>query len=54
MILVYDEVADAQIREGGERSSEARIGTGRSLAEDLRVGEEDEAKIAPDEAAPGR
>ena len=54
MILVDDVVADAKVGERRERPTETRIGSRRPLAEDLRVGEEDEAKVAPDEAAARR
>ena len=54
VILVHDVVADTKIGERRERTTEPRVRTWRPLAEDLRVGEEDEAKIAPDEAAPRR
>ena len=54
VILVDDEVAAAQVGEGGERAAEALVGPRRPLAEDLRVGQEDEAELAPDEAAPRR
>ena len=52
VILVDDEVAAAQVGEGGERAAEALVRPRRALAEDLRVGQEDEAELAPDEAAP--
>ena len=54
VILVDDVVADAQVGEGGERAAEPRVRARRALAEDLRVGQEDEAEVAPDEAAPRR
>ena len=52
VVLVDDEVAGAEVGEGRERAAEPPVGARRSLAEDLRVGQEDEAELAPDEAAP--
>ena len=52
VILVDDVVADPQVGERGERPTEPRVGARRPLAEDLRVGQQHEAEIAPDEAAP--
>ena len=54
VVLVDDVVADAEVGERGERAAEAGVGTRRPLAEDLRVGEEDETEVAPDEPAPRR
>src|SRR4051794_8732259 len=54
VVLVDDEVADAQLREGLQRPPEARLSARGALAEDLAVREEDEAELAPDEAAAGR
>ena len=54
VVLVDDVVADPQVGEARERPAEARVGPGRSLAEDLRVGEQDETELAPDEAAARR
>src|SRR5207245_8494340 len=52
VVLVDDVIAVAQVGERLERAAEAQLGR-RALAEDLRVGEEDEPELAPDEAAPG-
>ena len=52
VVLVDDVVARAQIGERLERAAEARVGARRTLAEDLRVRQEREAELAPDEAAP--
>ena len=54
VVLVDDEVARPQVGEGGERPAEAAVGARRSLAEDLRVGQEHEAELAPDEPAARR
>jgi hypothetical protein len=54
VVLVHDEVAGAQVGEGGERAAEPPVGAGRPLAEDLRVGQQHEAELAPDEAAARR
>ncbi len=54
VILVDDEVAAAEVGERGERAAEPLVGARRPLAEDLRVGQQDEAELAPDEAAPRR
>ena len=54
VILVDDVVADPQVGERGERPAEPRVGARRPLAEDLRVGQQHEAEVAPDEAAPRR
>ena len=54
VVLVHDVVARAEVGEGGERATEAAVGTRRPLPEDLRVGQQDEPELAPDEAAPGR
>ena len=51
VVLVDDEVACPEVREGGERPAEAAVGARRPLAEDLCVGQEDEAELAPDESA---
>src|SRR6185436_633737 len=40
VVLVDDEVAGAEVGEGGERAAEALVGARRPLAEDLRVGQE--------------
>src|SRR3989442_13570983 len=51
VVLVDDVVAAAQVGERLQRSSEpGRMRSGGALAEDLRVREEDEAELAPDEA----
>ena len=52
VVLVDDEVAGAQVGEALQRAPRRRCRARRALAEDLRVGEQDEAEIAPDEAAP--
>ena len=54
VVLVDDEVARPQVGEGRERPAEAAVGARRPLAEDLRVGQEDEAELAPDEPAARR
>ena len=54
VVLVDDVVADPQVGERGERPTEPRVGARRPLAEDLRVGQQDEAELAPDEPAPRR
>ena len=54
VILVDDVVAGAKVGEGLERAAEVRGRSGRAFAKDLRVGEEDEPELTPDEAAPGR
>ena len=51
VILVDDVVADAEVGEGLERAAETRVHARRSLAEDLRVREECDAEVSPDEAA---
>src|SRR5581483_5971873 len=51
VILVDDEIASPQVGEGLERPAEARVRARRPLAEDLRVGKDDDAEVAPDEAA---
>ncbi len=53
MVLVDDEVAGAQVGEGLQRATQPLIDTGRALAEDLRVREQDEPELAPDEPATG-
>src|SRR5439155_2834540 len=54
VILVDDVVAGAEVGEALEGSPEAGIGSRWPLAEDLRVGEQDESQLAPDETAPRR
>src|SRR5262249_37832665 len=51
VILVHDVVARAQVGEALERATRGRGGTRRAAAEDLRVGQERETEVAPDEAA---
>jgi hypothetical protein len=54
VILVNDVVAGAQVGEALQRSSEPRVRSWRTLAEDLGIGKQDEPEVAPDEAATGR
>jgi hypothetical protein len=54
VVLVDDEVAGAEVGERLERTPDARVASRRPLAEDLRVRQEREAELAPDEAAPRR
>ena len=54
VVLVHDVVAGAEIRERLQRPAAAAALARRPLAEDLRVGQEREAELAPDEAAPSR
>ena len=54
VILVHDVVADPKVGEGLERATEARVGAGRALAEDLRVRKQGDPEVAPDEASPRR
>ena len=51
VVLVDDEVAAAEVGERGECAAEPLVCTRRALAEDLGVGQQDEAELAPDEAA---
>jgi hypothetical protein len=52
VVFVYDVVAGAEVGEALERAApEAALARG-AAAEDLVVGQEDEAEVAPDEAAP--
>jgi len=53
VILVHDVVADPKVGERRERAAEAGVRPRRALAENLGVRQEDEPKVAPDEAAPG-
>src|SRR5206468_7999020 len=54
VVLVHDVVARAQVGEGLERAAaETPLARG-APPEDLVVGEQDEAELAPDEAAPRR
>ena len=54
VVLVDDVVARAQVGEALQRAPDAGVGPRRPLAEDLRVGEKDEAEVAQDEAAARR
>ncbi len=54
MILVDDVVAAAEVGEARERPAGRRGRAGRSPAEDLSVGKQRDAELAPDEAASGR
>ena len=54
VVLVDDVVADPQVGERGERPPEPRVGARRPLAEHLRVGQQHQAEVAPDEPAPRR
>src|SRR5439155_14824569 len=54
MVLVHDVVAGAQVGERLQRSAQSGVASRRPLAKDLRVRQEDETELAPDEAAPGR
>ena len=51
MVLVDDVVARAKVGEALESTPQPGISSGRTLTEDLRVGEQDEPKLTPDEAA---
>src|SRR5205085_12553774 len=53
LILVHDVVARAEVGEGLQGSAAETALARHAAAEDLVVGQEDEAEIAPDEAAPG-
>ena len=54
VVLVDDVVAGAEVGEGLKRAAEPGAGARRTLAEDLRVREQDEPEVAPDEPPPGR
>ena len=54
VILVHDVVARAEVGEGLQRPAAEAALARHAAAEDLVVGQEDEAEVAPDEAAPGR
>ena len=54
VILVDDVVADAKVGEGLERTAETGVDARRPLAEDLRVREERDPEVPPDEAPPRR
>ena len=51
VVLVHDVVAGAQVRERLERAARCGNAGARAAAEDLRIGQERQAEIAPDEAA---
>ena len=53
VVLVDDEVAAAKVGERGQRAAEPPVGARRALAEDLRVRQQHEPELAPDEAAAG-
>src|SRR5215213_7353161 len=52
MVLVDDEVAGAEVGEAVERAPRRRRASTRALAEDLRVRQQHEPEVAPDEATP--
>ena len=54
VVLVDDVVAGAEVGEGLERPADPVLGAARLAPEDLRVRQEREAEVAPDEAAAGR
>ena len=54
VVFVDDVVAGAQVGERLQRPAAHPPGTRGASAEDLRVGEQDEREVAPDEAAPRR
>ena len=54
VILVDDEVADAKVGERCERPAEPRVCPRRALAEHLRVGQQHEVELAPDEPSTRR
>ena len=51
VVLVNDVVTDAEVGERLERPPEPRVPPRGPLAEHLRVGKQDDAQVAPDEAA---
>ena len=53
VVLVDDEVAAAEVGERRQRAAEPPVGARRTLAEDLRVRQQHEPELAPDEAAAG-
>ena len=53
VVLVDDVVAGAEVGEARERAAGRRGGARRAAAEDLGVGEQRDAEVAPDEAAAG-
>jgi hypothetical protein len=54
VIFVHDVVACPQVGEALERPPDADVGARRALAEDLRVGEQDQIEVTQHEAAAGR
>ena len=54
VVLVHDVVAGAQVGEALQRAARRARRARRPLAEDLRVGQQREAELAPDEAASRR
>ena len=54
MVLVDDEVAAAQVRERLERAPADTPLTRGPLTEDLRIGQQDEAEVSPDQTASRR
>ena len=54
VIFVDDVVAGPQVGEALERSPDANVGARRTLAEDLRVGQEHKAEVTEDEATARR
>src|SRR5262249_10086898 len=54
MVLVHDVVAGAEVGEARERASGGRRRAWRAPAKDLRVGQECDAELPPDEPAPRR
>ena len=50
VVLVHDVVADPEVGKARERPAEPPVCARRSLPEDLRVGEQDEAELPPHEA----
>src|SRR5581483_6496952 len=54
VVLVHDVVAGAEVGERLERAAAEPALARRAAAEDLVVGEQDEAEVAPDEAAARR
>ena len=54
VVLVDDVVAGAEVGERLERAADPVLGAARLAAEDLRVRQQRETEVAPDEAAAGR
>ena len=52
MVFMYDVIISAEVGEALERAAAETALAGGAAAEDLVVGQEDEAEVAPDEAAP--